>query len=215
MSPRKIKVIVVDDSKLFSKFLSEKLNEDNYIEVVGIAKDPYEARDKILSLKPDVLTLDVEMPKMDGIEFLKKLLPQYPISVIMVSSVNEKVFEALEAGAVDFVDKPSGKTPEDLGKFVKKLIESIKVGFISKQRRIPIRNNESMSRENKNVDREIIKSRMIVIGASTGGTNALKEIITSLPKDFPPIVINSINLTSNFLYFVSSTKSTISLSLNP
>ncbi|MDM8533452.1 chemotaxis response regulator protein-glutamate methylesterase [Clostridiaceae bacterium HSG29] len=189
MSPRKIKVIVVDDSKLFSKFLSEKLNEDNYIEVVGIAKDPYEARDKILSLKPDVLTLDVEMPKMDGIEFLKKLLPQYPIPVIMVSSVNEKVFEALEAGAVDFVDKPSGKTPEDLRKFVKKLIESIKIGVVSKQRRIPIRNNESMSRENKNVDREIIKSRMIVIGASTGGTNALKEIITSLPKDFPPIVI--------------------------
>jgi len=189
MGQRKIRVIVVDDSKLFSKFLSEKLNEDNYIEVVGIAKDPYEARDKILSLKPDVLTLDVEMPKMDGIEFLKKLLPQYPIPVIMVSSVNEKVFEALEAGAVEFVDKPSGKTPEDLSKFVKKLIESIKVGVISKQRKIPIRNKESTNRYSKNVDYEITKSRMIVIGASTGGTNALKEIITALPEKFPPVIV--------------------------
>jgi two-component system chemotaxis response regulator CheB len=190
---QKIKVLIVDDSKLFSEFLKEKLGEDNQIRVVGIAKDPYEARDKILSLKPDVITLDVEMPKMNGIEFLKKLLPQYPIPVIMVSSINGKVFEALEAGAIEFVVKPNNKAAGDLEKFINELIHNIKVGVISDQKRTRIRRKSSVKSGAKSeinkVDINAASSKMVVIGASTGGTNALKQVITTLPSVFPPIIV--------------------------
>ena len=106
---KKIKVLVVDDSLVFRETIAKGLASDKSIEVVGTASDPFMARDKIIELEPDVLTLDVEMPKMSGIEFLKKLMPQYPIPVVVVSSVSESVFDALNAGAVDFVTKPDYK----------------------------------------------------------------------------------------------------------
>src|SRR6056297_4071315 len=104
---RKIRVLVVDDSMLFRKTISAGLESDPSFEVVGTACNPYEARDKILELRPDVMTLDVEMPRMTGIEFLKKLMPQYPIPIVVVSALDDKVFDALNAGAVDFVNKPN------------------------------------------------------------------------------------------------------------
>src|SRR5665647_551116 len=106
---KKVRVLVVDDSLLFREVIVRGLSADRGIEVVGTAKDAFEARDKIIELEPDVMTLDVEMPKMNGIEFLKRLMPQYPIPVVVVSSVSHNVFDALNAGAVDFVTKPDMK----------------------------------------------------------------------------------------------------------
>ena len=103
---RPIKVLVVDDSMVFRNLLVQGLNADPNIEVVAQAEDAYEARDAILKYKPDVMTLDVELPRMNGIEFLKKLMPQYPLPVVMISALSDKVFDALDAGAVDFVNKP-------------------------------------------------------------------------------------------------------------
>lgn len=188
---KKIRVLIVDDSMLFLKYLNKKLNQDFQIEVVGTARDPFEARDKIVNLKPDVLTLDVEMPKMNGIEFLKKLLPQYYIPTIMVSSVNEKVFEALEAGAVDFVKKPQGRSEKDLEVFVNHLIRNIKAGVISNRVKgsYRIKNNRSVIKEKKGINEKMLNSNIVVIGASTGGTNALLSVIKSLPVTFPPVLV--------------------------
>ena len=115
---RPIRVLIIDDSALVREILSKGLSADPGIEVVGTAPDPYIARDKIVQLKPDVLTLDVEMPRMDGVEFLRRLMPQYPIPVVMVSSMTEKgrrvTLDALDAGAVDFVTKPSANMSSGL-----------------------------------------------------------------------------------------------------
>ena len=113
-----IRVLVVDDSLMFRKLLVQGLNSDPNIEVVADVEDVYAARDAILKFKPDVMTLDVEMPRMNGIEFLKRLMPQYPLPVVMISALNNKVFDALEAGAVDFVNKPSNLTREQLNDFL-------------------------------------------------------------------------------------------------
>ena len=104
---KKIRVLVVDDSVLFRNLLVQSLSEDPYLEVVAQAGDAYAARDAILEYRPDVMTLDVEMPKMDGIQFLRKLMPQYPLPVVVISALDARVFDAMEAGAVDFVCKPS------------------------------------------------------------------------------------------------------------
>ena len=129
---RKIKVLIVDDSLLFRETLAREIAKDFGIEVIGTAEDPFAARDKILELKPDVVTLDVEMPKMDGIAFLKKLMPQYPLPVIVVSSVGKNVFEALDAGAVDFVTKPDVGKPGGMNSFINELIVKIKIAIHSK-----------------------------------------------------------------------------------
>ena len=101
-----IKVLIVDDSIVFRELLVQNLGRDPAIQVVGTARDPFEARDAILALKPDVMTLDIELPRMNGIEFLRKLMPQYPLPVVVISSLSDKVFDAMNAGAVDFVAKP-------------------------------------------------------------------------------------------------------------
>ena len=113
---RPIKVLVVDDSMVFRNLLVQGLNADPNIEVVAQAEDAYEARDAILKYKPDVMTLDVELPRMNGIEFLKKLMPQYPLPVVMISALSDKVFDALDAGAVDFVNKPDNLNRAQWGK---------------------------------------------------------------------------------------------------
>ena len=184
---KKIRVLVVDDSMLFRETLASRLAEDFDIEVVGTAADPFLARDKILDLEPDVLTLDVEMPKMDGIEFLKKLMPQYPLPVVVVSSVKSNVFDALDAGAVDFVSKPDVKKAGGLDSFVNELIIKIKIASTAKMGHfkkdyVPVSAAKPSSKSSG-------ANRVIVIGASTGGTEAIYEVVKAFPRDMPGVVI--------------------------
>ncbi len=183
---RKIKVLVVEDSLVFREFLVKALAQDSYIEVVATASDPYEARDAILKYKPDVMTLDIELPRMDGIEFLRKLMPQYPIPTVMVSSLSDKVFEALKAGAVDFVSKPTGMSGDKLMSFVKtelatkiKIASTVKVGGMKKA---DVVQNISGG---KNYARDVV----VAIGASTGGTEAILDVIKNFKKDIPGTLI--------------------------
>ena len=124
---RKIKVLVVDDSMVFRETIIRGIGAAPDIDVVARAADPFEARDKLLEFEPDVMTCDVEMPKMNGIEFIRRLLPQYSIPVIVVSGVTDAVFDAMDAGAVDFVAKPSDKSPGNMQAFIQELITKIKI----------------------------------------------------------------------------------------
>lgn len=129
---KKVRVLVVDDSLLFREVIVRGLSADRGIEIVGTAKDAFEARDKIIELEPDVMTLDVEMPKMNGIEFLKRLMPQYPIPVVVVSSVSDNVFDALNAGEVDFVTKINSVTGTNKDVFINELIIKVKIASVAK-----------------------------------------------------------------------------------
>jgi two-component system, chemotaxis family, protein-glutamate methylesterase/glutaminase len=183
---RKIRVLVVDDSIIFRETLARGIGGDPSIEVVATAADPYIARDKILECEPDVMTLDVEMPRMNGIEFLKKLMPQYPIPVVVVSAVSESVFDALNAGAVDFVTKPDAKSPRNLEMFIQELIIKIKIASTAKvhqQKREGGNAPTSTSTVAKRGD------RIIAIGASTGGTEAIYEVLRSFSQDMPGVVV--------------------------
>ena len=124
---RKIKVLIIDDSMVFREVLLRGLSSDAEIEVVATAMDPYDARDKIISYEPDVMTCDVEMPKISGIEFIQRLMPQYPLPIIVVSSISGKVFDAMNAGAVDFVCKPDLSSANNVGNFIMDLISKIKI----------------------------------------------------------------------------------------
>jgi two-component system chemotaxis response regulator CheB len=185
---RKIRVLVVDDSLLFRKTISEGLDMDPSIEVVGTASNPYEARDKILELRPDVMTLDVEMPRMTGIEFLKKLIPQYPMPVVMISSADIKVFDAVNAGAVDFIEKPKLSKENELDSFYNELRLKVKIASTA---RLSNKKNKVKRHNIKQVSSPNLKSNnfIIAIGASTGGTEAVYSIIKSFPEDMPPILI--------------------------
>ena len=131
MPAKIIRVLIVDDSSLVRNILTEGLNRDPGIEVVGSAPDPFIARDMIVQLRPDVMTLDVEMPRMDGVDFLRRLMPQHPIPVVMVSSLTQKgkriTIESLEAGAVDFVSKPSIDLARGLHGMLTELCTKIKI----------------------------------------------------------------------------------------
>ena len=199
----KIKVLIVDDSALVRNVLEEGLSRDPMIEVVGKAADAYIARDKIVFKKPDVITLDVELPGLNGVEFLKKFMPQYPLPVIMVSSMTDSsssvTLDALDAGAVDFVLKPSFKLQNDLDKMIKELIEKIKVAVKvdvsgwKKEKKI-IRNDIVIGRnDNYNISNKDITGKacnnIIAIGASTGGTVALEYLLNEFPENIPGTVI--------------------------
>lgn len=179
-----IKVLIIDDSRVFRELLSRGIQTDPSIKVVATAVDPYDARDKILEFEPDVVTCDIEMPKMDGIEFVKKLIPQYPIPVIVVSSISNKVFDAIHAGAVEFVSKPKAQSPESVQEFIIELITKIKTASKAKV----ISFSEKSKRSEKSI-REIKNHEIIGIGASTGGTEAIFKILKQLPKEIPGIVI--------------------------
>ncbi|TYC85934.1 chemotaxis response regulator protein-glutamate methylesterase [Acetobacterium wieringae] len=183
---QRIKVLIVDDSLVFRESLSREISKDPDIEVVGTATDPYMARDLIIKLKPDVLTLDVEMPKMNGIEFLKKLMPQYPLPVIVVSSVSKNVLDALDAGAVEFVTKPNVTRPGGMASFVNELIIKIKIASTAKVGNRKSDYTPSRPVTNQGID---TMSKIIAIGASTGGTDAIHTVISGLPRDMPPIII--------------------------
>lgn len=181
---KKIRVLVVDDSLVFREVLSRGISSDPCIEVVAKAIDPFDARDKILEYQPDVMTCDIEMPKMNGIEFVKRLLPQYPLPVIVVSGVSEAVFDAMNAGAVDFVTKPDVQSVKGLEDFINDLIMKIKIASkarVGEQKRSDA--TGVVSGHNANVD------KIIAMGASTGGTEALYNILKLLPSQTPGIVI--------------------------
>lgn len=178
-----IRVLIVDDSVLFRKILAKGIEIDENIEVVATAVDPFDARDKILEYEPDVVTCDIEMPKMDGIEFVRRLLPQYPIPVIVVSSISDRVFDAMDAGAVDFVSKPIANSPESVQRFILELIGKIKDASKAK-----ILSKETKS-ANKNTAKAVTQHKLIGIGASTGGTEAICAVLKQLPEGLPGIVI--------------------------
>lgn len=183
---KKVRVLIVDDSLLFRETISRGIAADRGIEVVGTAKDAFEARDKIIDLEPDVMTLDVEMPKMNGIEFLKRLMPQYPIPVVVISAVSENVFEALNAGAVDFVNKIDSASGVNKESFINELIIKIKIASMAKVGHLKknISTNSHVGKVNCKTNNSII-----AIGASTGGTQAILEVVKDFPRDMPGIII--------------------------
>lgn len=183
---RKVRVLVVDDSIVFRETMARGIAEDFCIEVVGTATDPFMARDKILELEPDVLTLDVEMPKMNGIEFLRKLMPQYPLPVVVVSAVSSNVFDALNAGAVDFVTKPEVRNAAGLTAFINELIIKIKIASTAKVGHFK---KESISVKNPSSAVAFKENTIIAIGASTGGTEAIYSVIKAFPRNTPGVVV--------------------------
>ncbi|MCM1092176.1 MAG: chemotaxis response regulator protein-glutamate methylesterase [Butyrivibrio sp.] len=183
---RPIRVLVVDDSLMFRNMLVKGLDSDPNIEVVAQAGDAYEARDAIVKYKPDVMTLDVELPRMSGIEFLRRLMPQYPLPVVMISSLNGKVFDALEAGAVDFVNKPSNMNQAQLNNFLtQELATKVKIASTAKVGKLKRVDADPMM-SHANV---VGKDRLVAIGASTGGTEAIFEVVSRFKRDIPGVVI--------------------------
>ncbi|MCD6526675.1 MAG: chemotaxis response regulator protein-glutamate methylesterase [Desulfuromonas sp.] len=192
---KQIRVLVVDDSALVRQILTNGLALDPGITVVGSAADPYAARDKIVQLKPDVLTLDVEMPRMDGVEFLRKLMPQYPLPIVMVSSLTQKgkqiTMEALEAGAVDFVTKPTTNVAQGLNAMLMELRAKVKIASTAnvshwKNKRVEMRRSIA-----NGTTRALAEStdKVVAIGASTGGTEAIKKVVMQFPATMPGVVI--------------------------
>ncbi|MEK6642060.1 MAG: chemotaxis response regulator protein-glutamate methylesterase [Nitrospirota bacterium] len=194
----KIRVLTVDDSALMRQVLATLLSKDPGIEVIGSAPDPFIAREKIKALNPDVLTLDVEMPKMDGLTFLEKLMRGHPMPVVMVSSLTEAgcqtTLRALELGAVDFITKPKIDLREGMEDVAQDLIAKVKAAAIANVKRqasgvrremTPLTSHSSplMSSMIKTTD------TIIAIGSSTGGTEAVKDVLMALPPNTPPILI--------------------------
>jgi len=189
MKRAKIKVLIIDDSLLFRGILRKQLGEDENIEVVGSAVDPIDALDKIEKLNPDILTLDVEMSKMNGLVFLKKIMAEKPIKVVLVSSMNINVFDALHAGAVDFVKKPDMSSENDLANFFKELKSTINVASIANLKSTNIvKKIDLTSIINSKINIGSMK-KIIAIGASTGGTEATLEVLKKLPKETPGILV--------------------------
>lgn len=185
MLRKKIRVLVVDDSLVFREIIARGISSDHEIEVIATANDPYDARDKILEYEPDVMTCDIEMPKMNGIEFIQRLMPQHPLPVIVVSTVNGAVFDAMSAGAVDFVAKPDARDVQDVEVFINNMILKIKIAAMSKVK-YNVANNNSTGIRHSN---ELNHNKIIAIGASTGGTEAISRILGELPSGIPGIVV--------------------------
>lgn len=192
---KKIKVLIIDDSALIRNLLGEILGSCDDIQVVGAAEDPYDARDQIKRLNPDVLTLDIEMPRMNGLTFLKNLMRLRPMPVIMISTLTEEgapaTLEALELGAIDFIPKPKVNVAQEMSKYAEDLHRKIRTAAGSVPRPLPDPQIQAQSHVRVVTPEKVTFSHnaLIAIGASTGGTEAIKEVITRLPAHFPPVVI--------------------------
>lgn len=200
----KIKVLIVDDSALVRQVLTSVINGASNMEVVGSARDPIDAREKIKQLNPDVLTLDIEMPKMDGVTFLRNLMRLRPMPVVMISALTEAgadiTLEALEVGAVDFISKPKVDIKDGLEEYTQLIIEKIEVA--AKANVKEYKNNAPSLKTIKKLDADVVlekkagklrfktTERIVAIGASTGGTEAIREVIEKLPPTAPGIVIS-------------------------
>jgi two-component system chemotaxis response regulator CheB len=191
----KIRVLTVDDSALMRQVLATLLSKDPGIEVIGSAPDPFIAREKIKALNPDVLTLDVEMPKMDGLTFLEKLMRGHPMPVVMVSSLTEAgcqtTLRALELGAVDFITKPKMDLREGMEEMAQDLIAKVKAAAQAKVRGKGGDSGLGGKGAVSLLSSSMIKTTdtIIAIGSSTGGTEAVKDVLMALPPNTPPIVI--------------------------
>lgn len=195
-----VKVLIVDDSALIRKMLSEMLSSDSDIEVVGTAPDPYVARDKIKALNPDVVTLDIEMPRMDGLTFLANLMRLRPTPVVMISTLTQKgartSLEALHLGAVDYVSKPQADLLGSLESYRDEIIEKVKVAAAANLAAL-VRSKCGVPRDQRDAAAEappLIRpgshiGRVIAIGASTGGTEAIAEVLASMPAGAPPVLV--------------------------
>lgn len=189
---KNIRVLVVDDSAVVRKVFKEEISREKDMEVVGTAPDPYVARDKIVKLKPDVITLDIEMPRMDGITFLKKLMKHYPMPVIIVSSLTRNsgklAMEALSLGALEVISKPSGAY--SVGEMSIQLIDKIravarlKVSLVEER---PYKKSVQTKITSKLLSETT--NKIIAIGASTGGTEALKTVLTGMPPNAPGTLV--------------------------
>ena len=186
-----IKVLIVDDSALMRQLLTQILNSDPELEVVGTASDPFAAREKIISLQPDVLTLDVEMPKMDGLTFLAKLMKGHPMPVVMISTLTtqsaEVTLRALSLGAVDYIAKPKLDVSSSTIEKSEEITAKIKAAARARVRR-PVASPTPVTDTSKGYD-FAATHKVVAVGSSTGGTEALKHLLTPLPADFPGIVI--------------------------
>ncbi|MBP1925718.1 two-component system chemotaxis response regulator CheB [Sedimentibacter acidaminivorans] len=189
MKRDKIKVLIVDDSLLFRGILRKQLGEDEDIEIVGSAIDPIDALDKIDKLNPDILTLDVEMPKMSGLVFLNKIMAEKPLKVVLVSSMNISVFDALHAGAVDFVKKPDMSSENDMANFFKELKSKLKVASVANLKTNNVAEKVDLSSLDSSKINVSSTKKIIAIGASTGGTEATLEVLKQLPKETPGILV--------------------------
>ncbi len=190
-----IRVLVVDDSALIRQLLTTILNQDPQIEVVGTAPDAIKARERIKKLHPDVLTLDIEMPKMNGIEFLQKIMKLRPMPVVMVSSLTQQgaeiTLKALELGAIDFVAKPQSDLQRGLTEKAQEIVEKVKIAAGATVHPLDMggAGEDSIKLHRGAGASSASNKKMIVIGASTGGVEALRVVLTHLPSDMPPIFI--------------------------
>jgi len=201
---KKIKVLIVDDSALVRQVLTKIIDSSKNLEVIGSARDPIDAREKIKQLNPDVLTLDIEMPKMDGVTFLKNLMRLRPMPVVMISTLTEAgadiTLEALEVGAVDFIAKPKIDVQGALQEYSDEIIEKLEIAGKAKVREY--KNPIDVRKVSKKLDAGAVlekkegkirfktTDKIVAIGASTGGTEAIKTVLEGLPANAPGIVIS-------------------------
>ncbi|MEN6587946.1 MAG: chemotaxis response regulator protein-glutamate methylesterase [Sulfuricella sp.] len=197
----KIRVLVIDDSALIRSLMKEIINSQPDMEMVGAAPDPLVARDLIKQLNPDVLTLDVEMPRMDGLNFLEKLMRLRPMPVVMVSSLTERgsdiTFRALELGAVDFFNKPKMDISQGMQQYAEEITDKIRAAAKAKVRKGAAQSDFSAVTPRLSADAVLpalsntitSTEKLIIVGASTGGTEAIKEFLVKLPPDCPGILI--------------------------
>lgn len=193
MATKRVRVLIVDDSALIRKMMTEILSKDPGIEVLGTAQDPYVAREKIKALNPDVITLDIEMPKMDGIEFLQKIMKLRPMPVLMVSSLTQQgadaTLQALELGAVDYVAKPTQDLQFGLAEKCGEIVEKVKAVARARVRPGGGATGSASATRLRSAPEYSSTETVVAIGASTGGVEALTSLLTVLPPDSPAILV--------------------------
>jgi two-component system chemotaxis response regulator CheB len=203
MLKNEIKLLIVDDSAIIRKILSDELSKYPDIHIIATAPDPYVARDKIIQYKPDVMTLDVEMPRMDGVTFLEKLMRNRPIPTIILSTLTSKgcdlAIRAFEVGALEVMHKPEVDVSYKLTEMIEQLVEKIRAAYLARNKinNKPVAAKPSPVSSAKSATLLKTTDKVVAIGASTGGTEALRAILPALPANFPGIVIAQ-HMPANF-----------------